>query len=151
MQTDDQIVRLAFQRAVKHVGIDSCQLIRVIAAFTNLTTLIFRAQIGPDGVIQLKITATRIVEGTNSITPCVGQIVEIISQIRIYRGINILTSPAEMQHAWARNGHFWRCVAANAFQETEILQHRMVTKAKFTGHTNTVCAGLHAVKLDAFI
>ena len=56
-----------------------------------------------------------------------------------------------MQHAWARNGHFWLGVTADAFQIAEIVQHRVLAKAQLAGDAHAVGFGLHAVKLDALL
>ncbi|MOA49421.1 hypothetical protein D3C78_1723020 [compost metagenome] len=65
--------------------------------------------------------------------------------------VDRLTATAEMQHARARDGHLRHSITGYAFQETKILQHRMVAKAQFAGHLDAAGLGLHSVKLNALL
>lgn len=53
MQANGQILRLPFQCLIQDAGINARQFIRIFAAIANLLTLFIRAQVGPDGVIEL--------------------------------------------------------------------------------------------------
>ena len=151
MQADGQIVRFAFQSLIQHPGIRFCQLVGIVAAIAHLLALFIGTQIGPDGIIELQIAAAGIIEGADGIAPGRRQIVEIVGEIRINRGIDIFTPAAEMEHARAWNGHLRLCFAADAFQIAKIFQHRMIAKRQFANDANAVCPGLHAVKLDPIV
>ena len=99
----------------------------------------------------MQIAAACIVKGPNGIAPGCRQIVKVILQIRVDRGINILAATAEVQHARARNGHLRLCVTADAFEVAKIFQHRMIAEAQFARYAHAVGFGLHPVELNALL
>lgn len=149
MQPDGEIVRLALQCLIQNAGIYTRQLVGIVTTLADLTTLIVRTEIGPDGVIQLQITAARVVKRPDRVPPGGRQIVKIVLQIRVDRCINVFAPTAEMQHARAGNGHLRLSIAANAFQVAEIRQHRVIAKAQFASHAHAVGFGLYTVELNS--
>ncbi len=99
----------------------------------------------------MQIAAARVVKGADGVTPGGGEIVEVVLQIRVDVAVDGRRAAAKMQHARAWNGHFRLGIAADAFQEAEIFQHRMIAKRHFTGDAHALRFGLDAVELDALI
>ncbi len=151
MQTDGQILRLAFQRLVQHPGIGTRQLVRVIATLADLAALIVGAEVGPDGVVQLQVATARRIESVNGIAPGLRQVVKIDIQIRVDSGVDIFAAATEMQHARAGDGHLWLGVATDALQIAEVLQHRMAAEPQLARNAHSVGFGLHAVELNALV
>ncbi len=111
MQTDGQIVTVfpssalfstrGHRYAPAHVGI--------FPALADLTTLVIRNRVGPDGIIQLQIATACIIKGPDGVAPGGGQIVKIVIQIRIDRRIDVF---ATATRSAARSGWEWSFSAA---------------------------------------
>ncbi|MPN51685.1 hypothetical protein SDC9_199334 [bioreactor metagenome] len=151
MQSHRHVGRFIRQRQVDNIGVNSRQCVRVVTTFANLLALSIGTEVSPHRVIQLQIATTCGIESVDRIAPGGRQIVKIVLQIRIDRGIDIFTSAAKVQHAGAGNRHLRLGVTANALQIAKIFQHRMIAERQFTRDPNAMCFGLYAVKLNSLL
>jgi hypothetical protein len=72
----DHVGRPIRQRIVDDAGVDFLQAVRVVAALAGLLQLFLRAEIGPDRIVELKITTAGVVKRLDGLAVGLAEILE---------------------------------------------------------------------------
>src|SRR3954451_7123955 len=111
-----------------------------------------RAEIGPDSVIELQVSATRVIKCLHRLAIRFCEILEKQTEIRINIFRNGVPAAAKVKHRRRRDRHFWRRMRdlALLFQKFEVIEHGMVVwEIELAYHPHGIVPGLNACKLDS--
>jgi hypothetical protein len=134
---------------VDRARIDAGELLDILAARARFLALIFRTEIGPDRVVELKITAAGVVKGAHRLAIGLGKIVKEVVEIGISLLADRRAAAAIVQNRWRGNRHL-RHRPRVRFQELEVREDRMIRgKIELAGHAHVLGVGLHAAELNA--
>src|SRR6516162_7776566 len=147
---DGHIGRLALERGIDHAGVDRLQLVDIRNALARLAQLVLRAEIGPHGVVELKIAAAGIIECLHCLLVGRAEIAEEAVEIGIDALADAALGQTEMQHRGSGNGHL-RQHAGVCLQELEMLQHGMVRESELADDPQALRLGLYAAELNALL
>jgi hypothetical protein len=142
---------LAFSASLITLAYRCARFFGIETARCRLALLLFRAQIGPDGVIELQIAAAGVVEGLDGLLIGGRQIVEDRISVRIGRLVHGVRLKPEMHYAGTRDGHLGRDLGVR-LQIAEMLQHRVrCGEAYSVVDVQRQSLGLDTLELDAVI
>ena len=152
MRRNRHIGRPLGDRVVDHARIDLLQAVWIIAALARFPEFILRTEISPDGVVELQISATRIVKRLHRFAVGLREILKehIEIGIHIFGDRVAATSEVQNRRRWDRHlRHHMRDLTL-FFQEFEMVEHWMVVwKIELADHPDGIVPGLNACELDA--
>ncbi len=135
---------------VDHLGVDLRQPGRVVAALPGKLQFLLRAQVGPHGVVELKIAAAGVVERLHDVFVGLPEVREECVEVRIDVFRDALAAAAEVQHRRRRNGHLGRDLGV-LLHELEMLDEGMRLVVHLAGDAHAARLGLDAGELDAVV
>ena len=148
---DGHVLRFGFQGPVDHIHIVIGQFIQVKAPFCISLPFVGVTEFSPAGVIQLQIPATGGVEGADGLLVGQGDVREQPVLVLVLRNGFIVFFPDaanQVEHAGGGNGHLGQGISRRLFQETEMIQERMVPEADGTGDLCRAGLGLSPFEMD---